>query len=893
MQFHFDAVPFDEAVEHISRLPVVEAQVFDSLVPELRACVFVVKGVASAVDRQELKDLLAGMPAGGTWDQTRPKIIEVLERSGFAYPKALRRAELLLRHWTGVAYAAANWRIMDQQRHLFPWWQYRSMGDGRVRATHSALDQIVLAHDSPFWENHFPPWEPMCRCQVIPLSDYDADAIREADKNLPEEKKRVLEGPALKELLENDRLIRGLSMVHDLRTPAQRGKHWSGWNPANIVPTKTYLKTALGQDGYTELMQWAGTKPVDGGTTVADWINGLPQGKRRKVAAPPPAEAPPPIPPPIPPAATLTRGQRLGGSTGAFLATGEDGRTFVVKQGASPDHLREEAAANRIYRAAGVSVPDSILDESGPRPVQVAQRIKGVPLGQWMMTATPAASDATLRQIRQGFAVDVLLGNWDVIGMSADNILVDATGVPWRVDNGGSLRYRAMGSAKTATEWQAHPDELWTLRESAQGQTVYGGMTIQEIAAQITALDAPAVLAAAPEAVRPMLEARLRTMQDLAAKAASMAQDWQDGYTDRLCREIVGLRRAGISARLPQRLEQAPGAVVPVDENGLPWDHLRSHTGFLPGDPAPALLAAVKTINHHMAQGTATPDPAKIDAALAFLPDMQAKAAAGDAAALHYLPFLSAIAQAKAGQPAPIPQFNPYTSGAMPQASLVNQLAAHMAARGGDYSLISGWQASQAGSSWSTTSQAYKAFLDDQGSASMRLLPRYWRDGKAVATKALTAARTQHGAAKWDASFIVHHAFIQEVLGKVETRHNDRAAGYVRVIRTEETAVLKAQQVQQGVAATLVRGGNESGSLFVPVTPYGDEVVIQAVPHHRVTGLYFMERSPGSSVAAFLGDAENEVVFIPQGLLGIWTGKGTRGCSWDAGNEAAKWETTP
>lgn len=901
MNFHFEPVPFAEASEHISRLPIVEADVFDELVPELKACVFVVKGVASIADRQELRQLLAGMPEGATWEQTKPRIIEVLQRSGFSHPKALRRAELLLRHWTGVSYAAANWRIMDQQRHLFPWWQYRSMGDGRVRATHSALDQIVLAHDSPFWETHFPPWEPMCRCQVVPLSDYDVDGIREADKDLPEEKKRVLEGPALKELLENDRLVRGLSMVHDTRTPLQRGQNWAGWNPRNIVPTKAYLKQALGQDGYKELLTWAETKAVDDGTTVADWIEGFPQGKRKprkpKQAAPEPE--PEPAPPAIPPAAELKRGKRLGGSTGAFLATSTDGRTFVVKEGASAEHLREEFAADAIYRAAGVAVPDAILDEAGTRPVKVAQRIEGKQLGEWLKTATPAEADATLRRLRQGFAVDALLGNWDVIGATADNVLVDSAGVPWRIDNGGSLRYRAQGSAKNATEWQAHPDELWTIRESAQGKSVFGNLSIQEIAAQITALDAQAILAAAPADVRPMLEARLRTMRDIANKSASMASDWQDGYTDRLCREIVNLRRAGITERLPQRLEQAPGVVVPVDENGYPFDHLRTNAGVIPGkggDPAPAILAAVKSINHHIAQGSATPNAAKIDAALALLPDIQTKAAAGDAAAQHYLPFLTAIAQAKAGTPAPIAQFTPYAgtgAPAAPKTSIVQQLADHMAARGGDYSIISGWQRDQAGSSWSNASQAYKAFLVEQGSPAQQQLPRYWRDGQAAAAKKLAAARKRSGAATWDLSFVIHHAFVQEQLSAVEFRHNDRAAGYLRVIRTEQKAIIQTQNLSQGVPTIMVRGANESGSIFIPTTPFGDECTVQAVPHHRITGLYFSERSPGSNLSPFLGDGENEVLFCPQGLPTVWTGKGVNGCSWDAGNDSTKWEITP
>ena len=54
----------------------------------------------------------------------------------------------------------------------------------------------------------------------------------------------------------------------------------------------------------------------------------------------------------------------LGGSTGAALVEDDSGNRLVVKRGTSPDHIRSEAAANLIYRAAGVPVPASRLDET-------------------------------------------------------------------------------------------------------------------------------------------------------------------------------------------------------------------------------------------------------------------------------------------------------------------------------------------------------------------------------------------------------------------------------------------------------------------------------------------------------------------------------------------------
>jgi hypothetical protein len=53
-------------------------------------------------------------------------------------------------------------------------------------------------------------------------------------------------------------------------------------------------------------------------------------------------------------------------------------------------------------------------------------------------------------KILDGFAADVLLANWDVIGLENDNILVDEDGNPARIDNGSSFSFRAQGARKPA-----------------------------------------------------------------------------------------------------------------------------------------------------------------------------------------------------------------------------------------------------------------------------------------------------------------------------------------------------------------------------------------------------------------------------------------------------------
>jgi hypothetical protein len=74
-------------------------------------------------------------------------------------------------------------------------------------------------------------------------------------------------------------------------------------------------------------------------------------------------------------------------------------------------------------------------------------------------------------QVRRNFAVDAWLGNRDVFGMTYDNILTDENGVPWRIDNGGALLYRAMGEKKT--DFGGKVTELDAFRQGKKAK-IYG-----------------------------------------------------------------------------------------------------------------------------------------------------------------------------------------------------------------------------------------------------------------------------------------------------------------------------------------------------------------------------------------------------------------------------------
>ncbi|WP_143960240.1 phage portal protein family protein [Litoribacter populi] len=63
--------------------------------------------------------------------------------------------------------ASTYYRLLEQQ-NTFPYWQYKTIGDDRVRDSHRSLHDIILPANHPLWKKIFPPNGWGCRCYVVP-----------------------------------------------------------------------------------------------------------------------------------------------------------------------------------------------------------------------------------------------------------------------------------------------------------------------------------------------------------------------------------------------------------------------------------------------------------------------------------------------------------------------------------------------------------------------------------------------------------------------------------------------------------------------------------------------------------------------------------------------------
>lgn len=70
--------------------------------------------------------------------------------------------------------SATYYRLMEQT-DIFPYWEYVTVGDDKVRPEHRSLNGLILPANDPLWDKIYPPNGWKCRCRVIPKMRHEAD----------------------------------------------------------------------------------------------------------------------------------------------------------------------------------------------------------------------------------------------------------------------------------------------------------------------------------------------------------------------------------------------------------------------------------------------------------------------------------------------------------------------------------------------------------------------------------------------------------------------------------------------------------------------------------------------------------------------------------------------
>jgi ADP-ribose pyrophosphatase YjhB (NUDIX family) len=141
------------------------------------------------------------------------------------------------------------------------------------------------------------------------------------------------------------------------------------------------------------------------------------------------------------------------GSNDGGLYIGKWGDKFYVKFHQDKMQVYAEAISNTLYRMMGMNAPKSRLTEKLGNEGQLAVANELIPDAKQL--AEVALTPEISKQILQGYAMDVLLSNRDVLGTGVtalDNVVVTPDGQIHRIDQGGTFMFRGMMGKKGAHE---------------------------------------------------------------------------------------------------------------------------------------------------------------------------------------------------------------------------------------------------------------------------------------------------------------------------------------------------------------------------------------------------------------------------------------------------------
>lgn len=291
-------IPHTDGRDIIEAKAPVGRAVFDRLLPELQGRAFMITGIEDLNVLARVRDLSASLAMGEDFRDLKAQILEEIspwlitstepEEAAKQFAEARRRAEMLLRMHGWQAYAQTQFELMEQESDAFPYRQYLSSDDSRVRATHAALHEKVFPADHSFWANHTPPWEFGCRCDCVPLTEAEVAEIRAAEDTLPLEQRAVMEGAALQEVEQLGRLRDKSGGTLDIRTPRERTGSGYEWRPGDRgLDLDTILQNYDPIDRLTWEAWAKATEIDDEGTTVWETFGGQPDA-----GEPDPGQAP-------------------------------------------------------------------------------------------------------------------------------------------------------------------------------------------------------------------------------------------------------------------------------------------------------------------------------------------------------------------------------------------------------------------------------------------------------------------------------------------------------------------------------------------------------------------------------------------------------------------------
>ncbi len=398
-------LPFQEQIDFFRGKLNLPTQAWTDIWHDQHDRAFVVAGAAHANLVEDLRQAVDSAIADGTTLQKfRRDFDSIVAKHGWSY-KGGRNWRTQVIYGTNVrtSYAAGRYRQMKKISDRRPYWRYRhSHASEDPREQHLAWDGMILMHDDPWWDTHYPPNGWGCKCYIEALNRRDLERLGKS-------------GP------DTAPSIRTRTVTVGANGPSPRTVEV----PVGVDPGWAY---APGQSAYraAEFDPWAIAEMSRTDVTT------------RQVSG------------------------QAGNNSGGLFA-GSDGIRRYVKFYDDPVQSYGEAVANRAYRELGIDAPESVLVRDGDAVVGVANEIID---HTGTLGAVRRLPKGRSKEVLKGFTADVWLANWDAVGLGLDNIVATraSRNSIARIDQGGALLMRARQGRKPPerldriSEWDGFAD---------------------------------------------------------------------------------------------------------------------------------------------------------------------------------------------------------------------------------------------------------------------------------------------------------------------------------------------------------------------------------------------------------------------------------------------------
>ena len=173
-------------------------------------------------------------------------------------------------------------------------------------------------------------------------------------------------------------------------------------------------------------------------------------------------------------------GAQAGTNEGGFFEDA-DGNGYYVKVPKTKSHAENEVLASVLYEELGVPSAQVRMGDLDGEDRIVSKLIPGA--NPDFADKVAEGDEEYLNKIREDFAIDAWLSNYDVTGTEWENVVTDEHGDPVRVDPGGALMWRARGAEKGGM-FGNEVAEIDGLRDpdlNYYGSSVFGSMTDADV----------------------------------------------------------------------------------------------------------------------------------------------------------------------------------------------------------------------------------------------------------------------------------------------------------------------------------------------------------------------------------------------------------------------------